>query len=120
MIIFYALRKKGNNMEDNFYEFRKIKTSNGEEYAVDVTELMFANLIYRANVGRSYLKQLIEKNAFKSEEDLLFAKEMMSNMEGCITFADWCDGWINMKTVEENLDDALNWCKRCYTPKNSL
>lgn len=107
-------------MEDNFYKFRKIKTSNGEEYTFTEMELMFANLLNRANVGRGYLKHLIEKGAFKSEEDLLFAKEMMSNMEGCITFADWCGGWLSMETIEESLDDVLVWCKRCYTPKNSL
>lgn len=107
-------------MEDNFFEFKKIKTDNGKEYTFTETELMFANLLHRANAGRNYLKQLIEKNIFKSEEDLLFAKEMMSNVEGCATFADWCGGWLGINTVEENLDDALNWCRRCYTPKKQF
>lgn len=36
-------------MEDNFYEFRKIKTSNGEEYAFDVTNAFSSLQMFSEN-----------------------------------------------------------------------
>ena len=94
------------------YKFTEMKFDNGEVYKFTDKELMVANMLCRANIGYDYLEMLVIENAFEKEEDLIFAKELMNNMEDCENFSTWCGGVLPKDCVKEYLDTALDFCRR--------
>lgn len=101
------------------YKFTEMKMDDGKEYKFTEEQLIFADLINRANVGYNYLELLIKDNAFKNEEDLLLAKKIMSNMGYCIDFSGWCGGLLPKDTVKDYLDMALDNLRRIINKDES-
>lgn len=102
----------------SIHKFTEMKFDNGEVYKFTDKELAVARMLSRANIGYDYLKMLVDENAFKNEEDLIFAKKLMNNMEDCENFSTWCGGVLPKSFVKENLDTALDFCRRLRSKEN--